>query len=111
MTTEQLAEHYAEERYHDDKNKVKQIRQFTSALRTACINGYLAGAKDKWVKVEDGLPEKGQIVDASNGKNNLRCEYDGYNFYRYLDTSGDDRIRLVWYSDIKLWKPITPPQD
>lgn len=65
--------------------------------------------KEVWFDVTKVLPQEDQIIDASNGQNNVRCIYQSGKFYRYIDTSNSDRTLAVYYTGIKYWKPLTYP--
>lgn len=101
MTTEQLAEQYAEEHHELSDGFSGSIMGNRYLLEQA----YLAGAKDRWVKVEDGLPE-------------IYTEVLGWWFQKECPVvcvhEKDGIFKSSWDMTeiiITHWQTVTPPQD
>ena len=69
-----------------------------------------AGAKDKWISVDDSLPKDGQDVLIGADIMVVASTYSNIgHFGRYKNHISGDRCASYTYSNVKKWQPLPEP--
>lgn len=94
----------------DEKKPLYGKEQFENEVNSRLSPNDTMPTENKWIKVEDRLPEHGQMVDTWNGGANRRTVFMKPDlFVRHVEPFSNERIYTTHFPDITHWMPLPEP--
>lgn len=109
-TAQEAAEKYAEEA--TGPTAIKYRRNVVQYAKEDFLSGVSWQMAQGWMKIEEGLPEDGQLVMCCSEKgevNPSQFKTCDNKFWRYPNHINNDRAYAYFYGNVTHWMPLPSP--